>query len=138
VTLVSRHLRFSENNHFFLHVFSQKIFAESLHIIKEIRMRDVGMRKFTRKWIPHDLSPANKVKRVADARALLQTARNDQSHNFSRIMTGDECSFYDNHESLTMFAPARDEVIPRVSAMMRLTKMMITTLARRLMNKIKD
>jgi hypothetical protein len=27
-----------------------------------------------------------------------------------------------------MFAPARDEVIPRVSAMMRLTKMMITTL----------
>jgi hypothetical protein len=73
------------------------------------------MRTFTRSWVPDDLSATDKARRVVDAQTLLQALRNDQSQNFSHIMTGDESWFYYNYESPTMFARARDEVVPRVS-----------------------
>jgi hypothetical protein len=67
-----------------------KRLAPNPHKIKEIRIRDRGMRKFTRSWVHHNLSARPKGKRVVDTRMLLQALRNDQSHNFSHIMTGDE------------------------------------------------
>jgi hypothetical protein len=91
-----------------------KRLATSPHTIKEILTRDLGMRKFTRRWVPNDLSATDRAKRVVDARTLSQALRNDQSQNFSHIMTGDESWFYYNYESPTMFARARDEVVPRV------------------------
>jgi hypothetical protein len=84
------------------------------------------MRKLTRRWVPHDFSATDKAKRVVDARTLLQALRNDQSHNFSHIMTGDESWFYYNDESPTMFARARDEVVPRVSPTIGSKKVMVT------------
>jgi hypothetical protein len=36
--------------------------APSQHTIKEIRTRDLGMRKFTRIWMPQNLSARNKAK----------------------------------------------------------------------------
>jgi hypothetical protein len=70
-----------------------KRFAVSPHTIKEILTRDLGMRKFTRRWVTHDLSAADEAKRVVDARTLLQALRNNQNQNFSHIMTGDEIWF---------------------------------------------
>jgi hypothetical protein len=62
----------------------------SSNIIKEILSHDLGMRKFRRRWVPHELSAREKAKRVVDPRMLSQALRNDQSQNFSHIMTGDE------------------------------------------------
>jgi histone-lysine N-methyltransferase SETMAR len=76
--------------------------------------------------VPHDLSATEEAKRVPDARTLLQALRNDQSQNFSYIMTGDESWFYYNYESPTVFARARDEVVPRVSPTIGSKKVMIT------------
>jgi hypothetical protein len=67
-----------------------KKLASSPDTIKEILTRDLGMRKFTRRWVSHDLNATDKPKRVVDARTLLQALRNDQSQNFSHIMTGDK------------------------------------------------
>ena len=103
-----------------------KRLATNPHTIKEILTRDLGLRKFTRRWVPHNLSPANKAKRVTDARMLLQALTKDQDQNFSHIMTGDESWFYYAYESPTMFAPSRDEVIPRVSPTIGSKKVMIT------------
>jgi hypothetical protein len=41
----------------------------------------------------HDLSAKDKAKRGVDARMLLQALRNDESQNFSHVMTGDESWF---------------------------------------------
>jgi hypothetical protein len=73
-----------------------KRLATSPNTIKEILTRDLGMRKFTRRWVPHDLSARDKAQRAVDAQMLLQALRNEQSQNFSYIMTGDESWFYYN------------------------------------------
>jgi hypothetical protein len=57
--------------------------------------------------VAHDLGASDKAKRVVDLRMLLQALRNEESQNFSQIMTGDESWFYYNYESPTMFARAR-------------------------------
>jgi hypothetical protein len=47
-----------------------KSLATSPHTIKEILTRDLGMRNFTRRWVPHDLSATDKANRVVDVRTL--------------------------------------------------------------------
>jgi hypothetical protein len=75
--------------------------------------------------VPHDLSAKDNAKWVFDAGTLLQALRNDQSQNFSHTMTGDESWFCYNSESPTMFARARYEVVPRVSATIGSKKVMV-------------
>jgi hypothetical protein len=103
-----------------------KRLAISPDTIKEILRHDLGMRQFRRGWVPHDLTAREKAIRVVDALMLLEALRNDQSQNFSHSMTGDESWFYYNSDSLTTFARARDEVVPRVSPTRRLKKVMVT------------
>jgi dTDP-4-dehydrorhamnose reductase len=67
-----------------------KRLATSSHTMKKILTRDEGMRKFTRRWVPHDLSATEKAKRVVDGWMLVEALRNDESQDFSHIMTRDE------------------------------------------------
>jgi hypothetical protein len=76
--------------------------------------------------VPHERSARGKAKRALDARMLLQALRNGQSQNVSHIMTGNESWFYYNYESPTMFASARDEVVPRVSPTIGSKTVMVT------------
>jgi hypothetical protein len=62
----------------------------SQHTIKEILTRDLGLRKFTQRWVPHDLSAIVKAKPVIDVRMLFHALRNNQSQNFWHVMTGEE------------------------------------------------
>jgi hypothetical protein len=107
------------------HMFAKRL-ATGPDTIKEIVTRDLGMRKVTQRWVLHGLSATDKAKPVVDAQTLLQALRNDQSQNFSHIMTGDESWFYYNYESPTMFARARDKVVPRVSRTIGPKKVMVT------------
>jgi hypothetical protein len=104
----------------------EKRLATSPYTIKEILRHDLGMRKFRRRWVPHDRTARDKAKRVFDALMLLQPLRNDQSQNFSHSVTGDESWFYYNYDSPTMFAYARDKLVPGVSPTIGLKKVMIT------------
>jgi hypothetical protein len=73
----------------------------------------------------HQLTPANKAKRVKDARTLLQALRSDPEKRFAHITTGGKSWFYDGYESPAMFGHRRDEVTPRVSQTTNSKKVMI-------------
>jgi hypothetical protein len=66
-----------------------KRLATSQDTITAILSHDLGMRKFRRRWVPHDRTAIHQATRVVDARIALRTLRTDQSQNFSPIMTGD-------------------------------------------------
>jgi hypothetical protein len=76
--------------------------------------------------VPHELSPANKAKRVDDAKLLLPEMQRDSARRFAYIMTGDERWFHYAYDSPAMFASERVEVVPRVSQTIASKKAMIT------------
>jgi hypothetical protein len=73
-------------------------------IIKRVLVSDLGMRKFVRRWIPHDLSEANRRERVLKVNLLLDELRADEWSEFASTMTGDESWFCLSDESDSMFA----------------------------------
>jgi hypothetical protein len=88
-------------------------------------MSDLGMRKFVRQWIPHDLSEANRRERVFKAIFLMEELRADEGNEFANTMTGDESWFFLSYESDSPFARTRDEVIPRASQKIDSEKVMV-------------
>jgi hypothetical protein len=71
------------------------------------------MRKFSRCWVPHSLSHAQKVARVEASKTILRVLQDVESNDFEGIATGDELWFRCCYPSSTMFALAPFEVIPR-------------------------
>jgi hypothetical protein len=67
-------------------------------------MSDLGMQKFVRRWIPHDLSEANRRGRVLKANLLLEELQADEGNEFANTITGDESWFFHSYESDSMFA----------------------------------
>jgi hypothetical protein len=61
--------------------------------IKGVMVSDLGMRKFVRRWMPHDLSESNRGERVLKANLLLEELRADEGNEFANTMTGDESWF---------------------------------------------
>jgi hypothetical protein len=71
--------------------------------IKGVMVSDLGMRKFVRRWIPHDLSEANRRERVLKANLLLEELQADEGNEFVNTLTGDESWFCLSYESDSMF-----------------------------------
>jgi hypothetical protein len=65
---------------------------------------DLGMRKFVRRGIPHDLSEDNRREWVLKVNLLLKELRADEGNEFANTMTGDERWFCLSYESDPMFA----------------------------------
>jgi hypothetical protein len=72
--------------------------------IKRVLVSELGMRKFVRRRIPHDLSEANRRERVLKANLFLEELRADEGNKFVNTMTGDESWFFLSYESDSMFA----------------------------------
>jgi hypothetical protein len=72
--------------------------------IKRVLVSHLGMRKFVRRWILHDLSEANRRERVLKSNLLLEELRADEWNEFANTMTGDESRFCLSYESDSMFA----------------------------------
>jgi hypothetical protein len=79
-------------------------FLSMHYTIKGVLVSDLGMQKFVRRWIPHDLSEANQRERVLKANLLLEELSADERNEFMNTMTGDESSFCLSYESDSMFA----------------------------------
>jgi hypothetical protein len=94
--------------------------------IRRVLVSDLEMRKFVRRWIPHELSESNRRERVPKANLLLEELRADEGNEFVSKMTSDENSFFLSYESDSMFARTRDEVIPRTSQKIGSEKVMVT------------
>jgi hypothetical protein len=72
--------------------------------IKSILERELGLRKFTRRWISHILPAAQKLRRVMEAQSLLAIRAYLAKKNFQGIITEDEFWFTYLIESDAMFA----------------------------------
>jgi hypothetical protein len=94
--------------------------------IKWVLVIDLGMRKFMRRWISHDLSEANRRKRVLKTNLLLEELRADEGNEFANAMTGDESWFFLSYESDSMFTHTWNEVIPRAPQKICSEKAMLT------------
>jgi histone-lysine N-methyltransferase SETMAR len=96
--------------------------------VKEILDRDLGFKKFTRRWVPHTISDPQKLKRVETSAELLQILNDLQTGSFDGITTGEESWFYYLYESSAMFAKSPGEVVPRTGKGIGVKKTMITIL----------
>jgi hypothetical protein len=80
------------------------------------------MRKFSRRWVPHFLSPAQKVALVEASKTILPVLQDAELSDFEGIATGDESWFRYCYLSSTIFARAPSEVIPRTRQAIRVQK----------------
>jgi transposase len=101
-------------------------FNVSATTVKEILARDLGMRKFTRRWVPHTLSDLQKVKRVETSTELFHILNELEVDSFDGITTDDESSFQYLSESSAMFAKWLRDVNPRTRPGIGVTKRMST------------
>jgi hypothetical protein len=88
-------------------------FLKTVPPIKDILQRALAMKKFSWRWVPHFLSPAQKVACVEASKTILRVLQDTESNDFEGIATGDESWFRYCYPSSTMFARAPSEVIPR-------------------------
>jgi hypothetical protein len=66
---------------------------------KEIFVRDLGLKKFTQRWVPHTLSDPQQVTRVETSNELLQILNDLEADSFDGITTGNESWFHYLYES---------------------------------------
>jgi transposase len=82
--------------------------------VKEILRRELGLTKFSRRWVPHLRSNAEKKLRVDASRKLLSLLGICAEHHFERIATDDESWFQYASCSDSMFAGSRESVVSRI------------------------
>jgi hypothetical protein len=61
--------------------------------VKEILHRELGLKKYSRRWAPYGLSEGQKKCRVDQSEMRLDMLQLYAEHNFERITTGDELWF---------------------------------------------
>jgi hypothetical protein len=60
-------------------------FLTTVPRIKDILQRELGMRQFSRRWVPHFLSPAEKVSCVEASKTILRVLQDAKSNDFEGI-----------------------------------------------------
>jgi hypothetical protein len=88
-------------------------FLTTVPTIKDILQRETGVRKFSRRWAPHFLSPAQKVAGGEASKTILPVLQDAESNDFEGIAAGDKSCFRCCYPSSTAFAREPSKVIPR-------------------------
>jgi transposase len=65
-------------------------FDLSVSTVKDLLARELELRKFTQRWVPHFLSERQKSEQVTQSRVLLGLLQRHQAADFNAIATGDE------------------------------------------------
>ena len=86
----------------------------------------MGLRRFVRKWVPHELTVEQKNMRVQRSIEILEILKKSEKKYFIDIMTGDESWFYLKYQSSYMYAASRDKVEYRTSMEISTEKIMVT------------
>jgi hypothetical protein len=90
-----------------------KHFLTTAPTVQEMIQRELGMRKFLRRWVPHSLSDAQKVAHVEAATEMLRILQESEITDFDSIATSDESWFQHTTASSKLFAHSVADVIPR-------------------------
>jgi histone-lysine N-methyltransferase SETMAR len=94
--------------------------------IKRILDQELGLRKFTRRWVPHILSVEQKLRKVMESQSLMTILANLADKNVQGVMSGDELWFSYLIESDAMFISCPAEMIPTVGPSISRRKVVIT------------
>jgi hypothetical protein len=78
-------------------------FNQSKPTIKETIQRELGLHRFSRRWIQHSLSDPRKIDPKMLATELLSAIRRQARHSFSWIITTDESWFYNGIQLIISF-----------------------------------
>jgi hypothetical protein len=98
----------------------------SRNLVKRTLVEVLGMQKFSLRWVPHELTVAQKGQRVADSRRLLQALRADAANEFGNIITADESWYYWSYEHSSQWSTSRDLVPTRTRKKIDSKKSMFT------------
>jgi hypothetical protein len=101
-------------------------FLVNPHTVKEILQRELGMRKFSRRSVPHSLTSAQHVAHVDASIEMLRILQESEANDFDGVTTGDESWFQYIYLPSEMFARSQADVIPRTRQAIGATKSMIT------------
>jgi hypothetical protein len=82
--------------------------------VKEVLSRELGFRKYARRWVSHLLDEAQKSHRRKLAIELLELLRGRKAYDLDGIAAGDESWFHCHYDPHEMFAAPREKVIPVV------------------------
>ena len=91
--------------------------------VRLILTRDLGMKKYCSRWIPHVLSAENKASRVRLSANLLSEL---ESGDISNVITCDESWFYHEYSPEGRWAKTAEEVAPRAKLSIGSKKTMLT------------
>jgi hypothetical protein len=94
--------------------------------VKEIVIRELGLKKFIRRWMSHLLSGAQKKLWTVAFRKFLSMLGMSAEHDCEGIATGDNSWFQYSFYSDSMFAGSRENVMPRIRRDVSAPKTMIT------------
>jgi hypothetical protein len=79
-------------------------------LVKRTLVSVLGIRKFSLRWISHDLTEFQKAQRVKVSRGLLKALKVDATNNFVNIITGDESWYYWSYEHESQESTSRAPV----------------------------
>ena len=109
---------------------SAKSISRKLNVTRQTISRvlkdDMGLRKYVRKWVPHELTVEQKEERVQRSIEILEILKKAAKKNFINIMTGDESWFYLKYESSFMYSSSPEKVPHRTSMTISSEKFMVT------------
>jgi hypothetical protein len=95
--------------------------------MKDLFARELGLCKFTRRWVPHSLSERQKNKWVTQSRVLLDLLQRHQTADFNAIAIEDQSWFRYVCPTCTIYARSRSDVTYCVRSGIGTSKGMITS-----------
>jgi hypothetical protein len=82
-------------------------------LVRKTLVEVLGMKKFSLRWVPHELTVAQKRQRIADSRRLFQSLIADGPNEFTNIITVDESWYYWVYQHSSQWSTSRDLVPTR-------------------------
>jgi hypothetical protein len=67
-----------------------KYFLVTIPTVREILQKELGMKKFSRRWVPHSLSSVPKVATVEASKEILKILQESETNYFDEIATDNE------------------------------------------------
>jgi hypothetical protein len=94
--------------------------------VKDLLARELGLLKFTLRWVPHSLSERQKSEWIPQSRSLLDLLQRRQTADFNGTATGDESWFQYVYPARTMYARSRSDITTCVRSGICTSNVMIT------------
>ena len=91
-----------------------EVLKEPRSTIYEHLTESLGLKNYSLKWVPHELTCVMKQKRKDEATNLLNVLMTESFNDFDFIVTGDESWFYLDYSPRTLWTISNENISERV------------------------